>query len=353
MKKLDLDAVIFGPEPESNSHTIHRALYWYGNKKTSEDSKSYTIEFAKQNQFPSETIKKLSCVPESSFKNLGFVCRLISRGFSLNKEEWISSRISELINATKIEESSPEETSKPDIQERIFNQGTYYINEIEEKIDNIIKHRNFTFNCYDWLVANSIKPIYVNQIIKHYVPLLLELTQSYKKQDNQLVEAYSHWSQNDLKNYLTFVTNLISDCDKFGKNTKTVRKTRKKKVVPADKKVAKLNFKKEDTEYKIVSINPVDIIAAQQLWVFNTKTRKLGVFYSNDESGFNIKGSTLENFNEITSISKTLRKPLDIIPTVIKSKKTDLKKIMLNINAKDSPLVGRINSDTILLKAIK
>lgn len=355
MKKIDLDVVVFGPEPECSTHTIHRALYWYGNKKTLEDSKAYTITYAKENHFSNEIIKKLSLVSENSFKNLGFVCRMVSRGFNLNKETWIKSKINDLIlnDVDKKEVDANVVETKPNVQDRIFNQATAYINEIEEKIDNIIQFRNFDFKCYDWLATNAIKAIYMTQIIEHFAPLLKELTLAYSKQDDQLIEAYSHWSKSDLSKYLSFVTNIISDCDKFGKNIKTVRKVQKRKVISADKKVAKLQFKKEDIENKIVSINPIEIIAAQQLWVFNIKYRKLGVYYANDESGFSVKGTTLENFNDVFSISKTLRKPLEILPSVINGKKPDLKKIMKEIKSTEYPLTGRINNETILLRVIK
>ena len=58
---------------------------------------------------------------------------------------------------------------------------------------------------------------------------------------------------------------------------------------------------KEDLEYKLVSISPVDIIGCKYLMVFNTKTKKLGIYYSKDDSGLSVKGSSIEDYDEIIS----------------------------------------------------
>ena len=42
------------------------------------------------------------------------------------------------------------------------------------------------------------------------------------------------------------------------------------------KQVSKLKFLKKDDNLKLVSINPEDIIDAKELWVYQTKYRKLG-----------------------------------------------------------------------------
>jgi hypothetical protein len=120
-----------------------------------------------------------------------------------------------------------------------------------------------------------------------------------------------------------------------------------------DKKVAKVQYKKEDNEYKLASIAPTEIIGAMELWVFNTKYKKLGHYKAIDDSGFGIKGTTLLGYDETFSIQKTLRKPLEILTDFKKAKKPELKKFMANIKCKEAPLNGRINSDTILLKVVR
>lgn len=361
---INIETLFVGDEPTwgdpKTELSIPRALSWYSNQKDWKDSKKYTIDYVKQNKFSKEIIEKLSSSSEDLYKNLGFVCRILQRGADLDKVEWINSRINEIINfdensviVSSVSAAKQQQTNTKSIQDRVWEQAGQYINEIEGHIDEFVKKRSSSFKLYDWLVANSVKPVYMKHIQEHYSPLLEELTLANAKKEEQLTESYSHWTKKELTSFISFVQNIITDCEKYSGNTKTIRKVRKKKVVPANKKVAKLNYKKEDVEFKLASVDPVQIIGATQLWVFNSKYKKLGVYNSIDDSGFGVKGSTIEGFDVNTSMSKTLRKPLEVLPTVVKGKKNDLKKVMKEIKCKESPLNGRINSDTILLKIIK
>jgi hypothetical protein len=181
----------------------------------------------------------------------------------------------------------------------------------------------------------------------------VELDLAYSKQDEDLVEAYSHWSKKELKGFIDFIDSIIQACLDYSSNKKVVRKTQKKKAIPLEKKVSKLKFKKEDTEFKLASVDPTEIISAKQLWVFNCKYKTLGVYNSKDDSGFAVKGTTIEGFDEVTSIQKTLRKPLETLPLVTKGKKVELRKVMSSLSTKEQALTGRINTDTILLKVVK
>ena len=106
----------------------------------------------------------------------------------------------------------------------------------------------------------------------------------------------------------------------------------------------------------MVSINPADIIGAYKLWVFNSKTKKLGVYISKDEAGFSVKGTTLENFDETFSVQKTLRKPEESLKSVLDKKisnKKFHKEFWDSIKTTENVLNGRINADTVLIKVIK
>jgi hypothetical protein len=71
------------------------------------------------------------------------------------------------------------------------------------------------------------------------------------------------------------------------------------------------------------------------------------------ESGFQVKGSSIQNYEPEQSIQKTLRKPVEQIKVMMASGKVQLRKFMDTINAKEQPANGRINAEMIILKAIK
>ena len=102
-----------------------------------------------------------------------------------------------------------------------------------------------------------------------------------------------------------------------------------------------------------MSIDPKKIIGAQELWVFNTKTRKLGKYvasngFSSEE--LSIKGASITGFDEKKSIQKTVRKPDVTLKEFQKAGKVALRKFLEDINATDIKLTGRINKEIVLLK---
>ncbi len=90
-------------------------------------------------------------------------------------------------------------------------------------------------------------------------------------------------------------------------------------------------------------------MGASELWVYNTKYNRLGVYYAeNSVRGFSVKGCTIQNFDNETSTQKTARKPEDALSKLTKQ---SLRKKMKAMKTKDKPVTGRINSQTILLGA--
>ena len=63
--------------------------------------------------------------------------------------------------------------------------------------------------------------------------------------------------------------------------------------------------------------------------------------------------STAKQSNARQSIAKTLRKPEEQLREFNKSGKVQLRKFLDNINAVETQMNGRINADTVILKAIK
>jgi hypothetical protein len=89
------------------------------------------------------------------------------------------------------------------------------------------------------------------------------------------------------------------------------------------------------------------------MWVYNTKNKKLGVYNAEDAGGFSVKGTTITGYSEDKSTQKTLRKPAEVLPEVLKGGKVFLRSVLTNIRAVESKLNGRLNKDIILLKVVK
>jgi hypothetical protein len=109
---------------------------------------------------------------------------------------------------------------------------------------------------------------------------------------------------------------------------------------------------KTNEPLKLVSINPADILGAGELWIFNTKTRKLGKYVAAEFQTLGVKGTTITGFDEFKSVQKTIRKPEEKLKEFKAAGKIALRKFLEDVNATDTKMNGRINEDTILLRIV-
>jgi hypothetical protein len=145
---------------------------------------------------------------------------------------------------------------------------------------------------------------------------------------------------------------MIDDIQRYGNVTKKVRKPSKPRTISMEKKLKSLKYQKENNDYKIASINPEKIIGAQELWTFNTKYKIVTVFRAIDRGGLQVKGTSIINYDEKTSMSKgTGRKPEIVLDKIQSSGKIVLRKLMEGLKA-DKALQARINENTVLMKVI-
>ena len=203
------------------------------------------------------------------------------------------------------------------------------------------------------MTGMDVKGAHTKFVIDYFKTRRQEYDEVLTTTDADVKEAYSNFTKAQLKKLVAYCDQVIIDGMKLAGDAVKTRKPRKRKAKSADQVTAKLNYAKDFTELKLVSIDPKTIIGASSLWVYNTKTRKLGVYQALDAAGLNIKGSTIQNFAESKSIQKTLRKPAVTLPEVLKGGKVALRNVLTNIRAAEKVLTGRINADTILLRTVK
>ena len=146
---------------------------------------------------------------------------------------------------------------------------------------------------------------------------------------------------------MDFYGTIVDDLDRIIKNSTAQRKPRKKKTLSATRLVKTLKYQKEFTDLKLVSINSEKIVGANELWVYNTRYKTLGVYHAvNSVRGLSVKGCTIQHFDEDVSIQKTARKPQEVLEVL---NKRSLKKQLNHMKTKEQTMTGRINAQTILL----
>lgn len=334
-------AIVYEPsykkaEPASQFE-IGKALTWYN-----------------QNMDEKEAAKVLKCDVRLAKNHitLAWVLRIQERGFIL--PEISQKRLAELKErfahaAPVVTEDDVDATPAVNIQDRIEAKTDHHIGELEGMVDQYGKSGK-PFNAYEWFTDNDVKSCHANRIAEYFRERAKRMLAEVQSKD--LAEAYSGLGMPRVKATLKVMAGIVQDAERLAQNHNAQRKPRKKKAIAADKMVAKLNYKEKDDSFKVQSVNPETILGCQQLWVFNTKLKRLALYIAADAGGIMVKGSTLKNFSEDASFAKTIRKPEKVLESVLTGGKVALRRIMDGIRSKQYKLNGRINKDIVLLRAI-
>jgi hypothetical protein len=307
---------------------------------------------------------------------MGAVAHCLLRGMTAQRDDfnngrdttvWLRNAIVEVIAAGR-DDIDPEEAAAekeaakvdiymPSIQERLREAAYRMTEEIEDALEKFhTDPEGFdpkAFKILSLLRGKGVKAAHARIIKDFYASDLAELEELASGQaDEQLREGYSHRSRKQIKSLITFYQEIHAACDMLAQEAKVNKKPRTKKPTDKSKVVAKLKYKKQDETLKLVSINPTDIIDAGELWIYNTKNRKLGRYVAAEFNTLGVKGTSITGFDEFKSIQKTVRKPEEKLKEFKAAGKVQLRKFLDDINATDTKMNGRINEEIILLRTI-
>ena len=277
-----------------------------------------------------------------------------------------------LVEEKKAVEKTKKNVYVPSIQERITEQAQDACDAIEEWLEGFITDKkkfdpkgfDFTSHFSKMKVsqahARKIKKFYTDELeeaqLIQKLPTPGEINRCKDEHEadmlQQLREGYSHLTKKDAAAYLEALETLHGACDLVIDAAKANRKPKTKKAPSKEKLVAKLKYLERDEKLQIVSVNPLEVIDAKEVWVYNIKTRKLGKYVAEVHTTIQVKGTTLLFFDAKGSIQKTLRKPDETLKAFKKAGKVQLRKFMDEIKTTDIKLNGRLNSDTIILKCV-
>lgn len=338
-----------GEQPATKIEII-QALNWYNENKTDKDAAKILqadLKIARYHQTYAWLVK---------MKSSGFVFPENSENSFLQmKSEFELALLASQKEEVKVDNDGNKIVVPViNLQERIASKTKQYIGELDGIVDDYghtLKAKDF--KAYDWFIKNEVKPIHAAKIADYFRERSAQITDAIEGSDKEYKDAYLRMGKDKIKSILAVMANIVSDAERLSGNVSKSRKPRKKKPVSFEKMVSKLQYKPKDDNFKIQSINPINLIGASQVWVFNVKSRKLGVYSALDSVGLLVKGNKLENYSVNESFSKTLRQPEKILTTVLDGGKVAMRKLMDSINAKPSPMNGKIGKDTVILRALK
>ena len=353
---------------------FHSATAYYRMEFSGKDLKPAVVKWMQTVGCTKEDVTAFKKTKDSRCNvTMGTIASCLLRGMPAVREDfnkgrdttaWLRNEIVQIIEAGKndIDEEDAKATdlakpvvAQPSIQDRLRETAFRMTEEIEDAIEGFQTDPEAfdpkAFKMLNLLKGKEVKAAHARVIKTLYSRDLAELELlASGKGDEQLKEGYSHRTKKQIRNLIAFYQEIMSACDMLAQEAKVNRKPRKTKSVPKDKVVSKLKFMKSFEPLKLVSVSPTDIIGSKELWVYNTKTRKLGRYVAEEYKELGVKGTTITGFSETASVCKTLRKPEEKLKEFKAAGKVQLRKFLDDINATDTKMNGRINEDTVLLK---
>ena len=340
-------------------HLLRKSFNYYNYYYTQKDLKKYVVQWMQHNPEFFTSVQVRAFVKASDRSIPMQVCGLImahNRGMPLkdNHLKYIRNCIAEAIQDVEpdpVEVISKTVTAaKPSIQDRMAERTLELMAELEGEFDAVCLNQATSFKHYNWFTENNVVQSQLVRYEELFASREQELVEAQQKKDPQLREAYAHYKATDFKRVLAWIEQLYAAIEQYRGVKKATKKARVKKAPSKEKLVAKLKYARDHKELKIVSLNPVEIIGASALWVYNAKTRKLGKYVADSLQTLGVKGSAIVGYDEAKSVSKTIRKPEETLKEFARAGKVALRKFLTDIRATETKLNGRINDDVLLLK---
>jgi len=339
---------------------LRRSFYYYNYYYNQKDCKKYVVEWLKTmpTEFTKEEVKAFDRTADRAIPMTA--CSLIMARrqgmvFRTRHTDFLKQVIRAAISEAEPEAveitSSAAKAYTPTIQDRLNEKTSEIIGELEGMYDDVCLNNKTAFKPYDFLTGNNVVQSQLGKYETLFTARRAELEAAQSKEDAQLTEGYKHYKAADFKRIIAWIDALLAAVEQYRGVKKATKKARVKKAPSKEKVIAKLKYCKTDPVLKLVSMNPADIIGANELWVYNIKTRKLGKYIADNIQGpLGVKGTSLVGFDEAKSVCKTLRKPADTLKDFAKSGKIQLRKFLDEIKATETKMNGRISADIVLLK---
>ena len=341
---------------------IMRSLNWYAHTQDKKKSLEWLVQFLAKNPRRAklaEAVKRGDIWPGAT---VGFALRAGRVGLNL-RFGTLKTLLKQLKQAdvgidtsAQVVEEVKEVKSKFNIQERMAEKTSEFLGEVEGRFDDFITEGQFKGEpkLVELMTQMNVPQQQLKTVQEFINSKIAEFEEIIATTDGQTLEAYKHLGKRQLTAIVKWWQQALSDANSYNVVKKAAKAPRKKKAVLPEKVVAKLKYAKEFKELALKSIEPTTILTAQELWIYNTKTRKLGIYIADQYAGaLTVKNSSIVGFDANASVQKTLRKPKDQLKEFSANGKPAAKKWFKGVRSTEIKLNGRIGVDIILLKVYK
>lgn len=327
-----------------------RGLNWHNYCASDKDYAKYMEQWLREHR-PATAKQDIQ-----AWRNLGSmnntICalaRMALQGFPLkpNDAQRIRDYVMSFANVKKpVKASAPVTTNKPNIQDRIRAQVSAVLAELDGKMDDAFDGDiPASDDLVGFILTKNLKGPQLKLVQQYLRKHIAEWYAAYNGEDEQLVEGYSYVGKRNFKKIIDAFSTVMDNISQQQTKVKSLR-IRKKKPMDKKKMASKIRFKAEHEGIK--SCNPVDIIGANMVWVYDTKKRRLGYYEAEVKDSLYVKGPKIYGFK--VTCEKILRKPEEQLAEVMKLRKNQTVNWFDGIKAKCKTLKGRTTTDLLIVR---
>ena len=359
------DELMFDGQPQADDRrmALAKRCNWYNYTQDKKTAKKWLIEWLELNKHK-DLVKEFSKIKDSwTPVSSGWYARMALIGLDLTEHE-----VKHMLNAcqeaiashqrtsSENEEEAKDKPNRPNIQEIMIAKAHEAAAEIDAMWDTYLEGD----------IKASEKPNGIQQILANYNILAQHVTlvkDMWIRQQNELKDAvadvdadlsegYGCYTKTQQKNMINYCAAIISELDAYHQSKKAKVGVKRKKPVSPEKIVRKLKHLRTFEEFKLETVEPTKILKSSELWVYNTKNRKLQYYVADDYAKvFAVKGTSILGFDTNKSSQKTLRKPEETIKQLRMSGKPDSRKLYDDLKTTSTAVNGRFNENLIIIKA--
>jgi hypothetical protein len=362
-KLNNAEPVLLWESKEDQEKGLGTALSWYSQNTGKKEQKKYVLDYFKSDKSKYKRLKELE---DWRFMTIGSLCRMASQEqgyrfewsdskFFDNKMEELFAKYEEMAEEIaekqRLEKLANQEKPKPlTIQQRIFNAASEIGGEFDEQIDIFTTTGKFTsdFEAKKFLAEQGVSATVAGRVAEFFVPVMEELSDAYDKKCDQLVEGYSHLTRTNLRRLRDFVKGLVEDTQQYAQSAKKPVVRKKRTVNPATL-VKRVKYQVAEDTLKLRSIHPTKMLDSTEIWIYNTKYKKIQRYVS-DGALMSVKGTSIVGFDIKKSQQMTLRKPEEFFKGLSIGKRA-MANAWNKLKTKPAAVNGRLNENCIILGA--
>lgn len=325
------------------------ALNWYATCGEIEGARKSLIGYFTR-RGETERAELLANVPNTCFpRTPSWLARMEELGADVSESEtFIRSSADDVISkygTPRVEDEAAPVT--PRVSPADAKYGAMVAN-----LDDVIDQKMWSYNVYDEMKKNGFPTTKAAAVAAYYSPLLDEIRVAIANTDVQVYEGYRRETKKALREQEAWLVTLLEDCTKYNRSERAAT-PRKKKAPSAEKKLKSFTWLKESAEFKAGSVDPVNVIGAKKVYLFNVKYKIMTVLVG---ESLDVKGKSIVGHDESKSWTVPMgRRAAEAVTAVTQGNEAAIVRRLDELRKGKNPwprVKNLVDSNTLVLRTV-